>query len=49
MRKALTFFILITVAALVRGCIVSHTPTDNKVVLWPGEAKTLWGIWQFTD
>jgi hypothetical protein len=33
----------------VSGCIISHTPPDNPVILSPGAAKTLWGIQQFTD
>jgi hypothetical protein len=40
MRKALTFFTLVTVAALMSGCIVSTSPKDNPVVLLPGQAKT---------
>ena len=40
MRKALTFFTLITVAALLSGCIISTTPKENPVVLLPGQTQT---------
>ena len=40
MRKALTFFILITVAALLSGCIVSKTPNTNDITIPVGEQVT---------
>jgi hypothetical protein len=40
MRKALTFFTLITVAAMLSGCIISTSPKEDQVVLLPGQAQT---------
>ena len=40
MKKALSFFTLITVAALLSGCIVTKTPNTNDVTMTVGEQMT---------
>jgi hypothetical protein len=40
MRRSLSIVIILSVVALLSGCIISTTPKDNPVVLLPGQAKT---------
>jgi hypothetical protein len=40
MKWALSFLTLITVAALLSGCIVSASPKEDVVVFLGGQAKT---------
>jgi len=40
MKRSLSVVIMLSVVALLSGCIVSTTPKDNPVVLLPGQAKT---------
>jgi len=40
MTRSLSVVIILSVVALLSGCIISTTPKDNPVVLLPGQAKT---------
>ena len=40
MKKSLVIFIMLLAAAMLNGCILTHTPTEDPVVLAPGVAKT---------
>ena len=40
MRRSLSIVIILSVVALLSGCIISTSPKDNPVVLLPGQAKT---------
>jgi len=40
MRRSLLILIMISVLAMLSGCIISTTPKENPVVLLPGKAKT---------
>ena len=40
MRRSLSIVIMLSIVALLSGCIITTSPKDNPVVLLPGQAKT---------
>ena len=40
MRKSVIFLFIVMLTAILNGCIISHSPKEDPVIMSPGEAKT---------